>query len=88
MRKVMRVVLPDRLEKWIERFVDRSGTLLKSNPWSYCSCPATAEGAHRAHCRTEAGGVPAGARGPDLAAAKPETCSGCVYNLTDARFRG
>lgn len=84
--KHVRIVLPNRLEQYVERFVEKSQILLKNNPWSYCMCPMTIEGACRANCRSEAT-ASEGARGPDLAGAKPEACAGCVFNLTDMRFR-
>jgi hypothetical protein len=85
--KLVHIVLPSRLEAYVTRFMDKSRILLKSNPWSYCTCPMTVEAASRANCRLEAAVPKHGARGPDLAGAKPDTCAGCVFNLTDSRRR-
>jgi len=83
----VRIILPARLKAYVERFVGRSGVLLKCNPWSYCTCPLTVEGAARANCRSGSADPQPDARGPDLAEAKPETCAKCIFNLTDACFR-
>jgi hypothetical protein len=83
----VRIILPSRLKAYVERFVGRSGVLLKCNPWSYCTCPMTVEGAARANCRSDSMDPQLNARGPDLAEAKPETCAKCVFNLTDPCFR-
>jgi hypothetical protein len=85
-QKKVRIVPPERLEKWVEKFVSASDFLLKSNPWSYCVCPETPEGAARANCRKVLG-TSRDTRGADFANAAPHICVGCFYNCTDLMFK-
>lgn len=72
----------DRLIPWAERLASK--IFLKCNPWSYCTSPETEAGAREANCRR--GTRKPGDKGANIAAARPETCSGCKYNMTDDVF--
>jgi len=84
LRGTLQVHTPDRLPKIVSRVIERTQVLVKMNPWSYCLSPNTEAAAGRARC--QGSGRPPGSSGPNLAQARPEVCSGCTFNLTDARF--
>lgn len=84
LRKTTEVHGPERLPMLVKRFVDRANIVVKTNPWSYCLCPATPEGSARAKCR-QLSPAP-GSEGADLAEARPEVCHGCTFNMTDPTF--
>jgi hypothetical protein len=84
LRGSLQVHTPDRLPKIVSRVIERTQVLVKMNPWSYCLSPNTEAAAGRARC--QGAGGPPGSTGPNLAQARPEVCSGCTFNLTDARF--
>lgn len=72
----------DRLVPWAEKLASK--VFLKSNPWSYCLAHPSLAGARESNCRK--GNLGPNDKGANLAAARPEVCSSCKFNMTDAVF--
>jgi hypothetical protein len=86
MRKNVNIVLSERLGRWVDQFLSNSRVVLKANPWGYCVCPPTREGALHANCRKRSGPGSQSGSGPDLAEASPDVCATCYFSATDDSF--